>query len=204
MLPANPSGTTYSRCSRCRNTRSPPIRTSGSATRQSIVANLPELDGDRRVAIVVALDAPFESEVVERRMLDDEVAGVGPILGGGRRRRAGKDHENGEGPEKRLGHREPPRRRSLEAAAPGAIATLYVECGPADRLCCGEHPPVCLADRRTGDDSPGVPAQRHAPAAANRRGLVGLGEAFFAAGAVEAYLHEHVAPVLLGLGRSNA
>ena len=30
-------------------------------------------------------------------------------------------------------------------------------------------------------------------------GLVGLGEAFFAAGAVEAYLHENVAPVLLGL-----
>ena len=29
-------------------------------------------------------------------------------------------------------------------------------------------------------------------------GPVGLGEAFFAAGAVEAYLHEHVAPVLLG------
>jgi len=29
-------------------------------------------------------------------------------------------------------------------------------------------------------------------------GCVGLGEAFFAAGAVEAYLHEHVAPVLLG------
>jgi galactonate dehydratase len=30
-------------------------------------------------------------------------------------------------------------------------------------------------------------------------GAVGLGEAFFAAGAVEAYLHENVAPVLLGL-----
>ena len=30
-------------------------------------------------------------------------------------------------------------------------------------------------------------------------GLTGLGEAFFAAGAVEAYLHENVAPVLLGL-----
>ena len=30
-------------------------------------------------------------------------------------------------------------------------------------------------------------------------GLVGLGEAFFAAGAVEAYLHDQVAPVLLGL-----
>ena len=29
-------------------------------------------------------------------------------------------------------------------------------------------------------------------------GLVGIGEAFFAAGAVEAYLHDHVAPVLLG------
>ena len=33
----------------------------------------------------------------------------------------------------------------------------------------------------------------------SRDGHVGLGEAFFSAGAVEAYLHDHVAPVLLGL-----
>ena len=55
-----------------------------------------ELDGDCRVAIVVALDAPLEAEVVEGRMLDDELAGLGAVLSCCRRGRTGDQHGNGD------------------------------------------------------------------------------------------------------------
>ena len=51
-----------------------------------------ELHVNRRVAVRVAADRPFEAEVHQRGVLDHELAGLGAVLGG--RRNAGQ-HETG-------------------------------------------------------------------------------------------------------------
>jgi hypothetical protein len=91
------------------------------------VADPAELDGDGGVAVVVAAKAPLEAKVVERRMLDDELAGLGAVLGCGGPGDVDEKQRNGEDPEESQRHREPPTGRGSLGAAAFGHGTLYVE-----------------------------------------------------------------------------
>ncbi|MEO7276066.1 MAG: hypothetical protein ABIX28_14860 [Vicinamibacterales bacterium] len=74
-----------------------------------------ELDGDGGVAVVVAANAPLEAKVVEGRMLDDELAGLGAVLGCGGPGETAEQQGDGENPEESQSHREPARGDAAQA-----------------------------------------------------------------------------------------
>ena len=94
MLPANMFGKVSANTFGC-VTRSPCSRSSGMPVLPRALAGLAVRDVDLRVAIGIAVDEPLETEIDQRRRIDDEIAGSDTRHGRGRRRLGRKRHAAG-------------------------------------------------------------------------------------------------------------